>query len=211
MSLLLPALLGIACSDSHGNEDINDELRDYVRDTNAAAKQACEASDAEIEADDDTPAAACYYALSAQFDQCDRKAFRAHPSEARALLHCLQRDRDALIACCTKDGACSYEKIEHCYDALWAGDYGGACDADTDEIADEINDCLEDEGWTADGPDPCEDVTRRAISWSDPSGVVTSPAQSFALLEGSCSVNYRLDFRYFADEIKATPTTVPSG
>lgn len=203
--------LGAACSDTYSAEiDIDAGVEDFVRDTNALAKQACNASESDIESANEDAPAACYFRLANPLDGCERKALYAHSSRADALLQCHQRDRDALISCCSRGGSCSADKIDECYRTLWDGNLRGPCGAETQQIKDEMMRCFEEIGWV-EISDPCAAVVRESIDWSASSELGMSPAQSFAPFSGKCSANYRLDFRSFSDEIQVTPAAMTVG
>lgn len=143
--LLIPLAVLAACGgESSSGNDLEQELETTQAELNQMAREACDApaNVAELDPDDDSRSEVrCYAELSVAFDSCEKQALGADPDEARAYLACVERDFSDMLACCTRDGKCTYGAIERCYDSLWDGVSAGPCDADLTEIEAAIDRC----------------------------------------------------------------------
>src|SRR5689334_15569929 len=118
--ILCLSLLGSvgACGHSESEKSLHEELLALEKRTNDDVRTACDApaNVADLPNDDNGPEpVACYFELATSFNACELEALEAHPADARALMACLERDTEDILACCQRDGACTYRGIEPCY------------------------------------------------------------------------------------------------
>jgi len=142
--LTIGVCLLLGCGEK-SESSLSAELDQLEQESNARAREVCGASESEIEQDDpDTEAASCYFELALDLESCEREGLQSDPENARLLLACIERDNEALIACCREGGDCTYAKIESCYEELWDGDSSGECAADESSIEAAIDACEAD-------------------------------------------------------------------